>query len=173
MSRWAEIPVEERFWSKVDIGSPEECWTWNAGRNWRGYGAFRFKDKTGSQEAHRVAWKLVFGDPGSLCVLHRCDNPPCVNPNHLFMGTHLDNLRDMRAKGRGVDPPRNPVLRGEASNFARLTEDEVRVIKLALKSGKNPREVGKLLGVPAGTVTNIKYGRSWAWLDMEASRDAA
>ncbi len=96
-------PVSERFWSKVtDAGS---CWVWTAHRSRRGYGTFDVEGA--SQQAHRVAWALSHGPiPHGMLVCHHCDNPSCVRPEHLFLGTALDNSRDRIAKGRF--PARHP-----------------------------------------------------------------
>lgn len=92
-----------RFLAKVGIGSLDECWEWTAARHPSGYGTFYFNGKW--SRAHRTAWELANGPiPEGLLVLHRCDNPPCVNPRHLWLGTDADNTRDMIAKGRGNDP---------------------------------------------------------------------
>lgn len=92
--------MSARFWSKVNIsGGATSCWPWMAGRLWVGYGMFCLRGKT--KRAHRVAWEIANGEiPSDLCVLHRCDNPSCVNPAHLFLGTSADNTRDMVAKHR-------------------------------------------------------------------------
>lgn len=88
------------FWNKVHCGGPQECWEWRAVRNPLGYGQFR--TKTGMSLAHRVAWTFSSGDdPRHLVVMHTCDNPPCVNPSHLRLGTVVDNNRDRAHKGRG------------------------------------------------------------------------
>ena len=88
-----------RFHSRVDIKPGVECFIWNAARTSAGYGEMRFNGK--QHYAHRLAWQHYRGpiSPG-LCVLHKCDNPPCVNPDHLFLGTKQDNVTDMMSKGR-------------------------------------------------------------------------
>jgi hypothetical protein len=94
----------ERFWSKVKRGKSGECWPWVRATNEKGYGCAWFKEKL--HKAHRVAWMLGGKTiPAGLCLLHRCDNPPCCNPAHLFLGTKGDNHRDMTGKGRGSAPP--------------------------------------------------------------------
>lgn len=97
------IPIEERFWGKVNRIGFEECWEWMAARDPNGYGRIGGK-RPRAELAHRVAYRLTRGDiPLGLHVCHSCDNPPCCNPNHLFLGTDLDNNRDMRAKGRDAN----------------------------------------------------------------------
>ena len=93
----------DRFWSKVDKNGPNGCWLYMGFRKWDGYGwlARRRAGKSRYYTAHRYAWILTHGEPADgMHVLHRCDNPPCCNPAHLWLGTHDDNMADASAKGR-------------------------------------------------------------------------
>lgn len=92
--------LAERLWAKVD--RTESCWIWTGGTNIKGYGCIGLGERgRGKALAHRVSWELAFGPiPDGLWVLHHCDNPPCVRPDHLWLGTAADNNRDMVAKGR-------------------------------------------------------------------------
>ena len=96
----------DRFWAKVDVLGPDDCWSWNGSADSRGYGHAWFQGK--SMYAHRISYQLEHGDipaqedgsPSLVC--HHCDNPNCVNPSHLFVGSHIDNAKDRDAKGRGA-----------------------------------------------------------------------
>lgn len=122
-----------RFWSHVDVSG--ECWVWLGCRNHRGYGLFGVNGKCRS--AHRVAYEIAHGIiPDGLFVLHRCDNPACVRPDHLWLGTHADNMNDRNVKGRTakgerhaarIHPERMP--RGEKHYLAKLTDTQVRFIR--------------------------------------------
>lgn len=110
------VAIAERFWSWVDKAGPVvradlgPCWVWTGGRR-KGYGAFRHAESgvDAVEEAHRFAYRTTRGAvPDELYVCHRCDNRSCVNPDHLFLGTHDDNMRDMVGKGRQKNGPRSP-----------------------------------------------------------------
>lgn len=100
MSRWPERTIEERFWSKVDRRGPNECWPWAASLGSRGYGQFVYLGRPAP--ASRVAWIITHGHEltSEQFVCHTCDNRPCCNPAHLWLGSLADNLRDMFRKGR-------------------------------------------------------------------------
>lgn len=152
--------IVRRFWEKVRI--TESCWLWTAFVNPHGYGMIGTKRPL-TTIASRVSWILRFGPipKATPCVLHNCpggDNPRCVNPDHLWLGTRADNNRDMIKKGRAVYPKYLP---GALSPNAKLSPQTVSQIRRLLESGLWPSQVGKLLGIPRSTVGNIKYGNCW------------
>lgn len=99
-------PLAERFWEKVTIAGPDECWPWTASTR-SGYGVFSINGTR--RPAPQVAWELRHGEPfpEAMRACHTCDNPPCCNPAHIWPGTQQDNIRDAVAKGR-IDPKRGP-----------------------------------------------------------------
>ena len=130
------------------------CWIWTGGLTWDGYG----KSSTchGDQLAHRCAWvKYVGKIPKGLWVLHTCDNPACVNPKHLFLGTTQDNTRDMDRKGR-----RNPPC-GERCNLHKLSIFEVRRIIQLSKEGFSQKELGERFNVDRRQISRILGGKRW------------
>ncbi len=153
--------TEERFWSKVDTTStPDGCWEWAAARLPRGYGEFFFSGHL--RRAHRVAWIMANGPiPDGLWVLHRCDNPPCVRLDHLFLGTAQDNTTDMWTKGRGVAHHDPHPINGERHHMTTLTEEQVRSIRLRRGNGERGRALAKEYGVAEATVSMIVNRKTW------------
>jgi len=85
--------TQDSFWRKVDIKGPDDCWNWLAGKSGSGYGSFEYEGKT--RNAHKLSWEFTNGPvPAGLLVCHKCDNPACCNPSHLYLGTHSDNACD-------------------------------------------------------------------------------
>jgi hypothetical protein len=141
----------DRFWARVE--KTDTCWLWIGARGGEGdrYGVVDSETvPLNSRYVHRVAWELVCGPiPPGLCVCHACDQPLCVRPDHLFIGTQLDNMRDMFRKGR------NRVV-------STLTPDDVRLIKYLLVAGDVPRKtIAASFGVPIWTVHNIAQRKAW------------
>ena len=139
------------FWSRVRVLSDTECWEWMGCRNCHGYGRFCYK--ASMWLAHRLVWTWERGDiPDNLCVLHRCDNPPCCNPNHLFLGTYSDNNQDKAAKGRA----KSPCLSGETHGRAKVTDSQVLTMRELHKSGLFlHRELAERYGISKSQVGNI------------------
>jgi len=147
-------PMPARFWTKVRV--TPGCWLWLAGAE-RGYGRFGMDGKT--PLAHRVSWELHNGPVSDgLWVLHRCDNPSCVNPDHLWLGTHADNMADMAAKRRG----RQGHPSGTKAYHAKLTAEQVKAIRALRAANINQRAVARQFGVCRGTVQDITQGRTYA-----------
>lgn len=125
----AHSNLEQRFWAKVSKSASDECWLWTAARSRHGYGVIRLGGAgNGNILAHRLSWELHNGPTGGLYVLHRCDVPACVNPNHLFLGTQADNMKDMFRKGRG-EHVRVPDHRGTRNPMARLSDEDIKEIR--------------------------------------------
>lgn len=134
----------DRFWSKAAIGEAGACWPWTASGQASGYGSFYFAGRL--DRAHRVAWLLTNGSiPNDRFVLHRCDNPKCVNPSHLFLGSARDNSLDMVAKGR----------HGEQ----KLTAMQAAAIRIDTRTGAL---IGAEYGISKSMVNQIKRGAAWA-----------
>ena len=148
---------EERFWSKVARQAGDECWLWLAGRDKDGYGYF-FKP-AGKDRAHRIVWEITHGSiPDGLCVCHRCDNPSCVRPDHLFLGTNIDNIADRDRKGRACKGEAHPYWngnKGSANPYAKLSDDDVRAIR---QDPRRKAQIARDYGVTAVTIGHIKGG---------------
>lgn len=161
------VSLLDRFWSKVERS--DGCWLWTASTNSNGYGQLFVAKEPGARPiaAHRLSWMLHNGAiPERLWVLHRCDNPRCVRPDHLFLGTSDDNVADMHAKGRASAPPRTdvlpPVRRGERNGSAVLTELEVRAMRELAARGFAMRELARRFKVARGTVKSVLIYKTWS-----------
>ncbi len=144
-----------KFWAKVVRGSADECWLWMHCRNAAGYGRVAFSGCT--RLAHRVAYEITFGPVAPrVFVCHRCDQPPCVNPAHLFVGTHEDNMIDMCAKGRS--------LHGERQNFARFTSAQVLEIRQRRAMGETLDSIARAFDTCFSNISLICARKRWRHL---------
>jgi hypothetical protein len=153
-------PASERFWEKVDKDGPTpshcpelgQCWVWVAGIGGDGYGRFRYEKQ--KMRSHRYAWMEANGQIASnVLVCHKCDNCLCVRPDHLFVGSVLDNTHDRLRKGR---------------QRRRLTDDQIREIRSIYQRnvlGCGYTSVARMFDVDARTVWNIVNGESWEYVE--------
>jgi HNH endonuclease len=162
--RWAasRIPLHDRLIAKIRVDSEMGCWVFTGFCLKNGYGRIK---GSGQQVilAHRASWEVFRGTiPDGLLVLHHCDNRPCVNPDHLFLGTVWDNTHDMLAKGRDRHPKEQPSKQGELHHNARLTEAQVLEIR---QRKKEPRRVlAEEFGLNRRYVSTLIRGQSWRHL---------
>lgn len=157
--------LADRYWPRVR--QSDGCWEWTGKKTGDGYGCFIFHEK--QVAAHRVSWEIHFGPiPDGLLVLHRCDNPPCSRPDHLFLGTNSDNARDREAKGRGYKGPGGtlPHKQGSAHGRSKLTEDQVVTIRSLRKSGATYAQLAKMFGVGGQTIQKAATGLTWRHVAM-------
>jgi hypothetical protein len=140
--------LENTFWKRVLIGNG--CWVWVGGKKETGYGKFYFRGKY--TRAHRTAWEIVNGQkiPPGLVVRHSCDNPACVRPGHLLLGTMANNVRDREERGRSAPTPNTL-----------LTKQEVKDIKRRILSGDNLNNIAKDYKMSYAAIYDIKAERTW------------
>lgn len=158
----------KRFWEKVQKQDGDRCWLWTASTYHGGYGRLRLVNDAGVRtmcRAHRFSWELHHGPiPEELCVLHTCDNPSCVRPDHLWLGTQVENVRDMKAKGRGATlASHGPDAwrRGEQHGRAKLTEEHVREIRALVASGTSRAAVARQFGEIWENIDKIARRKTW------------
>lgn len=150
------------FWSKVDKNASNDCWLWTGSKYSDGYGRTkRFKKY---RLCHKISYELHKGPvPIGIFVCHSCDIRSCVNPNHLWLGTHNDNMKDMVKKKRS----KNGIMRGEKNPMAILFEVDVKAIKLAISDGETNVSIGKRFGVHHSTISAIKRKKNWLFINEE------
>lgn len=156
-------PLTSRFWSKVDIRDLDECWPWKAAvrRKDEGYGAFWYKGR--HRPASQIVWLLTRGEElrPPFQALHRCDNPPCCNPAHLFKGTNIQNNEDKVSKNRHAY--------GSRVGTALLTEADALEIKALKLHGRSPHgyrtKIAQRFGVSPATITDVWSSRRWKHLN--------
>lgn len=178
-NRGPQTTMEQRFWMKVDRRGPDECWPWKGTKLRHGYGVLYKPGKTSEYvRAHRFSWSLVNGPiPDGMVICHRCDNPNCVNPAHLFVGSIADNNHDRNAKGRdgravgeanGAHTHPEKVARGSGHYAARLTDAQVAAIRLAKPATgvhQAAARVADEYGISKAHVIHIWYGYKWKHLE--------
>jgi len=154
----------KRFWSKVNKGQETECWNWIGGKDSYGYGGiFKGKKHGGAMISSRASWLIHNGKLPTLQVLHTCDNPACVNPNHLFLGTQTDNMRDCARKGRSafqIHPEK--IARGSNHPMRKLDEDKVSRIRQHYATTKESQyAIAERYGVCVMTINLIINRKIW------------
>ncbi len=166
----------ERWASHVAIG--DGCWVWLGARDKKGYGRFKDPARKSAACAHRISYEHFVGPiPAGLFVCHRCDNPACVRPDHLFVGTHRDNMDDMAAKGRStftrwpelicrpwLDCPER-LCRGADHPSAKLTLERVRSIRQRIAAGETQTGLAREFGVTQANISSIVRRKTWAHLE--------
>lgn len=155
--------LHHRFWRKVH--KTQTCWIWIGGRRSNGYGVFTVDGRR--ESAHRIAWELTHKTRivSKLRACHHCDNPECVRPSHIFIGTDRDNALDMVRKGRGnwTTKPET-VLRGERNGQAKLTAVQVHKILKAYAQGARQVDLAALFHISQARVSKIVRGEAWTHL---------
>jgi len=153
--KYTEKERKQNFWRRVDRGYDLlGCWEWCGSLRTDGYGQMSDRNRR-SKAAHRFAWFATYGEiPEGMHVLHKCDNRICVNPAHLYLGTHADNMRDRSRRSRQA--------RGETNGRAKLSEANVIEIRMLLLEGWLQKKIAPKFGVDLRTISAIKRGLIWS-----------
>jgi hypothetical protein len=166
----------KRFWVKAKIGPDDVCWDWQASKHGQGYGLFKLKSRT--EFAHRIAWRIAHKSdiPNGLCVLHSCDNPACVNPAHLRVGTQQDNMDDKVTRGRqartgalrpatgmnsGAHTHPEKRARGVKNGRSKLTVEQVQEIRARSKKGESQSAIARSFEVHRTQIGAIVRREQW------------
>lgn len=172
------LSLPDRFWKHVERRGPDDCWPWIAALSNSGYGLFNSLRSGSARGAHCAAYELTRGPiPPGLCVCHSCDSRypvgsteyrRCVNPRHLFLGTHLNNLHDASTKGRIASGDRHysrrtpmKLVRGERHGASKLTAAKVRSIRRAVANGVTQQTLGVRFGVSQSVISEVANRKSW------------
>jgi hypothetical protein len=145
-------PWQERFWRYVTPGDKDECWEWTGARDHHGYGRLnRGRQGEGILKAHRASWELHNGPiPAGLHCCHKCDNPPCVNPTHLFLGTMATNLQDASQKRR---------MKGWSGIPRKLTDEQVRELREFVNAGATCEQAAARFGISDSHASALALGQ--------------
>jgi hypothetical protein len=169
------MELGEKFWSRVN--KTDTCWVWTAGKSNK-YGDYYFNGK--HFRVHRLVWESIHGPiPEKMVICHKCDNPPCCNPDHLFMGTQKDNVQDALKKGKyNYTANKNPHLRnrvysgtienaccGERSPLAKLKESDVRIIRELAAQGHSSWVLAKRYNVDPSAIRQVVKRQTWKHVD--------
>lgn len=149
---------QERLWSNIKLAPGESCWEWKKYRNQKGYGRTSREDRL--YLAHRLAYESANGPiPEGLDVLHKCDNPPCCRPDHLFTGTNDQNVKDRQSKGRSS---KKSINRGEKNGMSKFSPSQVQEIRTLASQGLSTHQIAKRYGVWNMAIWRIVKRKRWA-----------
>lgn len=158
-----DIKLLESFWRYVHKTEDGSCWEWLGHIEKRGYGVMSYNNKR--DKAHRISWRIANNQeiPKGMVIMHLCDNPICVNPNHLKLGTQDDNMKDCKNKGRITKST------GENHGRSKLTETDVLEIRRLIAKGKTNKEIANLHKTTTQNIQAIRINKTWKWLKGESN----